>query len=95
MGNWIQSLNNFGIIKVGWKYVWNELGQNGVQTYFILKFWYTMILGPNKLLRPTSASLVLCLMIVYSKILLEYPICKFNKIFKSLFDSQRCCIILS
>jgi hypothetical protein len=72
MGNWIQSLNNFGIIKVGWNYVWNELGQNGVQTYFILKFWYIVILGPNTLLGPTHVSLVFCLMITYFKIFLEY-----------------------
>jgi len=99
MGSWIQNLNNFGIIKVGWKYVWNESGQNGVQTYFILKFWYTMILGPNTLLGPTPASLVFCLMIVYSETFSKYHkdilFVSLTKSLKNLFDSQRCCIILS
>jgi hypothetical protein len=39
----IQNLN-FGIIKVGWKYVWNWLSQYGVQMYFILKIWCIMII---------------------------------------------------
>jgi hypothetical protein len=99
MGSWIQTLNNFGIIKVGWKYVWNELGQNGVQTYFILKIWYIVILGPNTLLGCKPTSLVFCLMIVYSKIFSKYHkdilFVSLTKSLKSFFDSQKCCIILS
>jgi hypothetical protein len=37
-------MSKFGIIKVSWKYIWNQLGQNGVQTYFILQIWYIIIL---------------------------------------------------
>jgi hypothetical protein len=99
MGSWIQILNNFGIIKVGWKYVWNELTQNGVQTYFILNFWYIVILGPNTLLKPTPASLVFCLMIAYFKIFSKYHkdilFVSLTKSLKNIFESQRCCIILS
>jgi hypothetical protein len=52
-----------------------------------------MLLGP----KPTS--LVICLMIVYFKIFLEYPkdslFLNLTKSLKSPFDLQRCCIILS
>jgi hypothetical protein len=50
------------------------------------------------LLGPRLASLMLCLMTTYSKILLEYPkdivFVSLTKYLKSPFDSQKCCIIL-
>jgi len=50
------------------------------------------------LLGPKPASLMFCLMTIYSKILLEYPkdivFLSLTKSLKSPFDSQQCCIIL-